>query len=156
MPILFLLLGRWSFCSSSQHLRGNEVVMIPSTSCITSSMGSFSNMPNHAFYFNIIWWLSSLLFLSCCLVEMPLSHSQFPPASSHSLLWLMLILMWLYWLWGHQLEKFSPPQTLLQLILLLLLLIHLDILFNNHPFGTNSLLTSIFYFINNFKVFQVL
>ena len=27
MPSLFLLLGRWSFCCSSQHLRGNEVVM---------------------------------------------------------------------------------------------------------------------------------
>ena len=28
MPILFLLLGRWSFCSSSQQERGNELVML--------------------------------------------------------------------------------------------------------------------------------
>ena len=28
MPSLFLLLGRWSFCCSSPHFRGNEVVMV--------------------------------------------------------------------------------------------------------------------------------
>ena len=27
MPSLFLLLGRWSFCCSSPHFRGTEVVM---------------------------------------------------------------------------------------------------------------------------------
>ena len=27
MPSLFLLLGRWSFCCSSPHFRGSEVVM---------------------------------------------------------------------------------------------------------------------------------
>ena len=28
MPSLFLLLGRWSFCCSSPHIRGSEVVML--------------------------------------------------------------------------------------------------------------------------------
>ena len=28
MPSLFLLLGRWSFCCSSPHFRGTEVVML--------------------------------------------------------------------------------------------------------------------------------
>ena len=105
MPSLFLLLGRWSFCCSSPHFRGSEVVMTNFIDWFIFSVHWFFSV--YTSFWKSLWTDTLIFFLPIIhqtwqLVEIHFQYTLISKSSVHWWKWryltdwLIFSVHWLY------------------------------------------------------------